>query len=283
MIVYFNDQFLKLEDVKISPFDRGFQYADGVYEVIRTYYGKLFRYQDHLERLKHSLDAIKITYSEVDNLDWIIYEIIKKNNYAEENFSIYIQITRGASYPRKHSFPKEKVIPTIFISVTPIDISSNNKGIKIIFENDFRWQKCNIKSISLLANVLANQHAEESGAGEAIWNRNGYLLEGSHTNFWAIKNEEVWTAPLSNLILPGVSRKVILEVCRNSGIKVREQAIKEDEINSFDEFFVSGTTSEIIPVVKINDSIIGDGKPGKTTQMIHSEFNKYVKSKTWIK
>ena len=283
MIVFFNDQFLNLEDVKISPFDRGFQYADGVYEVIRTYFGKLFRYQDHLERLKHSLDAIKISYSKVDNLDRIIYEIIKKNNYAEENFSIYIQITRGVSYPRKHSFPKGKVIPTVFISVTPIDNSPNDKGIKIIFENDFRWQKCNIKSISLLANVLANQHAEELGAGEAIWNRDGYLLEGSHTNFWAIKNEEVWTAPLSNLILPGVSRKVILEVCRNVGIKVHEQAIKEDEINSFNEFFVSGTTSEIIPVVKINDSIVGDGKPGKTTKMIHSEFINYVQSRTWTK
>ncbi|MCL5028899.1 MAG: D-amino-acid transaminase [Bacteroidetes bacterium] len=283
MIVFFNGQFLELEEVKISPYDRGFQYADGVYEVIRTYYGKLFRYQDHLERLKKSLEAIKIDYSEIDKLDSIIYKIIEKNNYTYDDFSIYIQITRGESYPRKHSFPSEKINPTVFISVTPLDDASNdNTGIKIIFENDFRWQKCDIKSISLLASVLANQHAVEEDAGEAIWNRDGYLLEGSHTNFWAIKNEEVWTAPLSNLILPGVSRKVIIEVCRNSGIKVSEQAVRENEINSFDEFFVSGTTSEIKPVVQINDWIVGDGKPGKITNKIHSEFNKYVQSKIWL-
>lgn len=283
MIVFFNGQFLELEEVKISPYDRGFQYADGVYEVIRTYYGKLFRYQDHLERLKKSLESIKINYSEIDKLDSIIYKIIEKNNYTYDDFSIYIQITRGESYPRKHSFPSEKINPTVFISVTPLDDASNdNTGIKIIFENDFRWQKCDIKSISLLANVLANQHAVEEGAGEAIWNRDGYLLEGSHTNFWAIKNEEVWTAPLSNLILPGVSRKVIIEVCRNSGITVHEQAVRQNEINSFDEFFVSGTTSEIKPVVQINDWIVGDGKPGEITNKIRTEFNKYVQSKIWL-
>ncbi len=282
MIVFFNDKFLELEEVKISPFDRGFQYADGVYEVIRTYFGKLFRFQDHLERLKNSLDALKINYPKMDILESTIYEIIKKNNFIGDNFSVYIQITRGVSYPRKHSFPKDNTNPTTFISVTPIEKISKQKGIKIIFENDFRWQRCDIKSISLLASVLANQHAVEEGAGEAIWIRDGYLLEGSHTNFWAVKNGEVWTAPLSNLILPGVSRKVIIEVCNNSGIKVHEEPIKQNEINLYDEFFVSGTTSEIIPVTQINDDIIGDGKPGEITKNIHAEFNKYVQSKTWM-
>ncbi len=283
MIVFFNGNYLELDEVKISPFDRGFQYADGIYEVIRTYFGKLFRFEDHLERLKNSLDAIKINYPNLDLLESIIYEIIKKNNFGGDNFSIYIQITRGNSYPRKHSFPKDHVVPTTFISITPIDEAPNDKGIKIIFENDFRWQRCDIKSISLLASVLANQHAVEEGAGEAIWIRDGYLLEGSHTNFWAIKNGEVWTAPLSNLILPGVSRKVIIEVCNNSGIKVHEEPVKEKEINSFEEFFVSGTTSEIIPVIQIYDRVIGGGQLGKMTRKIQAEFNNYVQSKVWIK
>ncbi len=284
MIVYFNGQFLELEEVKISPYDRGFQYADGVYEVIRTYFGKLFRYKDHLERLKESLASIKIRYNEADKLESIIYKIIEINNYAGADLSVYIQITRGASYPRKHSFPPETVEPTIFVSVTPIEEKSNDsgKGIKIIFENDFRWLRCDIKSISLLASVLANQHAVEEGAGEAIWIKDGLLLEGSHTNFWGIKDNEVWTAPLSNIILPGVSRKVIIEVCHYSGIPVVEQAIRENEIKFYDEFFVSGTTTEIKPVIQINDLILGDGKPGKLTQKIQSAFSEYVKSRKWI-
>jgi D-alanine transaminase len=284
MIVYFNGQFLELEDVKISPFDRGFLYADGIYEVIRTYYGRMFRYEDHLDRLRKSLEAIKINYNGTDSLESDIYKLFELNHYSNPNLSIYIQVTRGVSFPRKHTFPGKDVNPTVFISVSPIEKDTKvlNKGIKAILEEDLRWSRCNIKSISLLPAVLANQHAVEEEAEEAILVRDEYLMEGSHTNFWGVRNGEVWTAPLSNLILPGVTRAVILEICKSTGVKLIEQAIHKNDITSFDEFFISGTTTEIKPVTRINDDIIGNGKPGEITRKIFDAYIEYVESKSWF-
>jgi D-alanine transaminase len=284
MIVYFNGQFQELNEVKISPFDRGFLYADGVYEVIRTYYGKLFRYADHLERFKASLDAIKINYAETDLLEKNIYKLFELNKYTNPNICVYIQITRGVSFPRKHSFPSADVKPTVFISASPIENDEHviNKGIKAILEEDTRWTRCNIKSVSLLPAVLANQHAVEEGAEEAIMIRDSKLMEGSHTNFWGVKNGEVWTAPLSNLILPGITRTVILEICNNIGLKVIEQAIDKNDIDKFDEFFISGTTTEVKPVTKIEDNFIGNGRPGEITCKIYDAYLKYVESKSWF-
>ncbi|MGA7721686.1 MAG: D-amino-acid transaminase [Ignavibacteriaceae bacterium] len=283
MIVYFNGQFTDLEEVKISPFDRGFLYADGVYEVLRTYYGRLFRYTDHLERFKSSLSAIKINFTGIDILESNIYKLFELNKYSNPNLSVYIQVTRGVSFPRKHSFPEVEVKPTIFISASPIENDNHiiEKGIKAILEEDIRWSRCNIKSISLLPAVLANQHAVEQGAGEAILVRDEYLMEGSHTNFWGIKNGEVWTAPLSNLILPGVTRTVIIELCKSSGVNVIEKAIKKARIKEFDEFFITGTTTEIMPVTQINDYIIGNGEAGSTTAKIHKAYLEYVDGKAW--
>ncbi|MDR3627232.1 MAG: D-amino-acid transaminase [Ignavibacteriaceae bacterium] len=284
MIVYFNGQFQELNEVKISPFDRGFLYADGVYEVIRTYYGKLFKYADHLERFKASLDAIKINYAETDLLEQNIYKLFELNKYTNPNISFYIQITRGVSFPRKHPFPSADVKPTVFISASTIENDEHaiNKGIKAILEEDTRWTRCNIKSVSLLPAVLANQHAVEEGAEEAIMIRDGLLMEGSHTNFWGIKNGEVWTAPLSNLILPGITRTVILEICSYIGIRVNEQAIDKNDINNFDEFFISGTTTEVKPVTQIGADVIGSGVPGEITCRIYDAYLKYVESRNWF-
>ncbi len=283
MKVYFNGQYLELDEVRISPFDRGFQYADGVYEVMRTYYEKLFHARDHFARLKESLKAIRIKYNEVDELEDIIYKLIELNSYSNSETSAYIQITRGEFYPRKHSFPPENVKPTVFVAVTPIsgDTRTLGKGIKVILEEDIRWSRCNIKSISLLPSVLANQHAVDEGAEEAIWVRDGILYEGSHTNFWGVKDEKIFTAPLSNYILPGVSRKVLIEVCRSGGIEVKEEVIKESELKTFQEFFITGTNTEVKPIIQINDWKLGDGKPGIITKKIHSLLLHYIDSKQW--
>jgi len=284
MIVYFNGQFSELDDVKVSPFDRGFLYADGVYEVIRTYYGKLFRYAEHLERFRNSLSEIKINFAGTEELEKNIYKLFELNKYSNPNISIYIQVTRGVSFPRKHSFPTVEVKPTVFIYALPIENDTHNidEGIKAILDEDVRWSRCNIKSISLLPAVLANQHAVEEGAEEAILIRDEHLMEGSHTNFWGIRNGEVWTAPLSNLILPGVTRTVILEVCNSLGLNVIEQAINKNDIKNFNEFFISGTTTEIKPVIQINELKIGNGKPGKITNKIYNGYLEYVQGKSWI-
>ncbi len=285
MKVFFNGQYLELEQVRISPFDRGFQYADGVYEVMRTYFGKLFRASDHFERLKESLKQIRIKYSEVDQLENVIYRLIELNQFSGKDVSAYIQITRGEFFPRRHSFPPENVKPTVFVSVSVIHEESRSlpEGIKLIIVKDIRWSRCDIKSISLLPGVLANQHAVDEGAEEAIWERDGILYEGSHTNFWAVKDGIVYTAPLSNYILPGISRKVVIEVCRENSIRVTEEAVRKDELKSFDEFFITGTTTEVKPVIRIENWKIGGGKPGKITERIYSLLINYIEKKEWIK
>jgi len=275
MIIYLDNKFTKEQDAVVSPFDRGFLFADGVYEAIRTYNKKLFRFEDHFERLKRSLNEIRINYPQTIDLEKIIFELIEKNKIKSEAL-IYLQITRGTSIPRKHNFPEEHVKPTLFISVQNLveNISERQKGIKVILDKDIRWLRCDVKSVSLLPVVLSNQKAKEAGAEEAILVRDGLVTEGTHTNFFAIKNEVVYTAPESNLILSGISRKVVIEICHSIKIKVNENFIQKKELKSFDEFFITSTTKEITPVVQIDDWKINKGKPGKMTLELQTEFSK---------
>lgn len=272
MITYFNGKYLPLEDVRVSPFDRGFQFADGVYEALITYNGKLFLYNEHIERLKRSLKEINLAYNGINGLEDIIYELIKKNNIKEA--SVYLQITRGASYPRRHIFPGPDVQPTVFVTASEVNSSDSTQisGAKVILENDYRWDRCDIKSLMLLPAAMAQQKAHSNGAYEAIWVRDGLLKEGSHTNFFIVRDGAVFTPPLSNTILPGITRQYILNLCRTNNLEVYEEEISASGLDDFDEFFVTGTTTEIKPVVQIEDVKVGDGKPGKTTLMIKELF-----------
>ena len=278
MIAYINNEFLPFDNASISPFDRGFLFADGAYESIRTYNKKLFRFEDHIERLKRSLKEIKIDYNNFDSLEKIIYELIKKNKVDNEAL-IYLQITRGSAFQRIHSFPEQRMISTVFISAShlPPRKEKISKGIKVILHEDLRWQRCDIKSISLLPVVLANQKAAEAGAEEAILHRNGLITEGSHTNFFAVKDCTIFTSPLSNLILEGITRRVVLELCNQLNIKVLEEHIKKNELKSFDEFFVTSTTKEIAPVVQIDESEINNRIPGQITKKLCAVFNDLTK------
>ena len=275
MISYFNGQFYSLLDIKVSPFDRGFLFADGVYESIRTYNGKLFRYKDHLERLKRSLKEIRIDFDQVDSIEGIIYDLIKQNEIKGEAL-IYLQITRGTALPRTHHFPIDKVSPTIFISVTELieNKEEQDKGVKVIMQEDVRWLRCDIKSTSLLPVVLASQKAKEGNAAEAILVRDGIITEGTHTNFFAVKDETVYTAPKSRLILEGITRKVVLEFCEKFKVGFREEFINKDELKSYTEFFITSTTKEITPVVEIDYWIINQGEPGKITKSLQTVFKK---------
>jgi D-alanine transaminase len=275
MKVYFNNQIKSLDVVNLSPFDRGFLFADGVYESIRTYNKKLFRYNDHLERLKRSLKEVKIEFKEFESLKNIIYELIKKNN-IEAEVLVYLQISRGSAVPRTHSFPKEKISPTLFISVKEFgeDIEKQEKGVKVILQEDIRWLRCDIKSTSLLPVVLASQKATEENAVEAILVRDGLITEGTHTNFFAVKDDTVFTAPKSRLILEGITRKVVLEFCEKFKIDCREEFINKDDLKSFEEFFITSTTKEITPVTSIDYWSINQGEPGKITKSLQAVFNK---------
>jgi D-alanine transaminase len=275
MIVYFNNDFKLHSEVNLSPFDRGFLFADGVYESIRTYNKKLFRFEDHLERLKRSLKEIRIDFKEFDSLENIICQLMIKNEIDDEAL-VYIQITRGTAMPRTHSFPKEKISPTIFISVQNLrkNTREQTKGVKVILQEDVRWLRCDIKSTSLLPVVLASQKASEENASEAILVRDGLITEGTHTNFFAVKNETVFTAPSSRLILDGITRKVVLEFCNKFKIDYQEKFINKDDLKSYDEFFITSTTKEITPVIKIDYWSVNEEQPGKITKSLQSLFKK---------
>jgi len=277
MIVYFNTDFKLLNDVSLSPFDRGFLFADGVYESIRTYNKKLFRYEDHLNRLKRSLRETRIDFMELDSIENIIYELMIKNDIEDEALA-YLQITRGSAIPRTHSFPEEKISPTTLISVQNLkeNTEEQTKGVKVILQEDVRWLRCDIKSTSLLPVVLASQKATEENAADAILVRDGMVIEGTHTNFFAVKNETLYTAPKSKLILEGITRKVVLELCDNFKIDYREEFIEKDDLKSFDEFFITSTTKEITPVTSIDYWTINEGNPGKITKSLQSLFKKIV-------
>jgi len=278
MIVYFNNQLLEMSKVLASPFDRGFLFADGVYESIRTYSGKLFKYHEHLERLKRSLGEIRIKFERFEELEKIIYQLAELNNLTGKDFLVYIQITRGVSFPRKHSFPSPDEQPTIFISVSKLDenTADQQKGVKVILHEDLRWLRCDIKSVSLLPAILANQKAIESNAVEAVLHRKDLITEGSHTNFFGIIKGKVVTAPKSNLILAGITREVVISLCKKLKIKLEEEFIKLNELKNCEEFFITSTTKEIYPVVQIDDRIIGSGKPGNITKKLQSAFKELV-------
>ena len=224
--------------------------------------------EDHLDRLKRSLKETRIDFKDLDPIENIIYELMIKNDIEDEALA-YLQITRGSAIPRTHSFPVEKISPTIFISVQNLkeNIEEQTKGVKVILQEDVRWLRCDIKSTSLLPVVLASQKATEENAADAILVRDGQITEGTHTNFFAIKNETVYTAPKSRLILEGITRKVVLEFCDKFKIDYREEFIEKDELKSFDEFFITSTTKEITPVTRNRLLENQSGKSGQNNNV----------------
>lgn len=272
MIVYFNDKYIPHEDVKISPFDRAFLFSDGVYEALRTYNGKLFRLDDHLERLKYSLAQLEIPFNGFNLIETVCAKLAEINN-IKTDYSVYLQISRGVSFPRTHNY-ENNLTPNVFAFVKPIKDNTKeiNSGVKVILEKDLRWLRCDIKSTSLLPSVMANQNAIRNNAYEAILFRDDFITEGSHTSFFAVKDNKVFTAPLSNYILNGITRKVILELCKENKFEISEENIKVKNIKDYDEFFITGTTTEVTPVIQIDDWLVGDGKPRILTCNIQNLF-----------
>lgn len=271
-IIYLNGTFIPKEKATLSPDDRGFIFADGVYEVIKYYNGKPFRYDDHVERLKRSLKEIQIGFENLASLEAIFFRLLEENKLTGVHAGIYIQITRGAN-KRVHHFPAE-IRPTVYVFVSELPSFTENleKGIKVIAREDIRWLRCDIKSVALLPNTMLYNQAVEAGAGECVLVRNGKVTEATHSSVLAVKNGTVLTHPLSNLILPGITRKVILEICTENNISVEERAFSEAELYEMDEVIIAGTGSEITPVIQINDSPVGNKKPGEITRFLQKIF-----------
>lgn len=277
MIGYLNGEFLPKEEITISPDDRGFLFADGAYEVIRCYDGKLFKNEAHIQRLGRSLKALRIEFPEVNELTGVAEQLIEKNNLNTDQATVYFQATRGVA-PRTHRFPVNPVPATIYASASPFQPHQDelDNGIKVILVSDTRWSRCDIKSISLLPNILAHQQARDNGAPEAIFIRDGAITEGTHSNFFGVYDGQIYTAPESNYLLPGITRQVVLDLALIMGIPVKKFPILETQLKHADEIFIAGTTVEITPVVRVDEWTVGNGKPGPITKKLQTAFYEYI-------
>jgi D-alanine transaminase len=274
-IVYLNGQYLPLANAKISVMDRGFLFGDGVYEVIPAYSGKLFRLEDHLERLDNSLRAIRLQNPH-SHEQWrnLLTPLLKK----DLDQSIYLQITRGVAPKRDHAFPQH-VTPTVFAMVSGITPHADaDNGIKALSMEDSRWKLCHTKAITLLANVLLRQEAIDHDCAEALLFKDGYLTEGAASNVFAVIDGILVTPPKSSAILPGITRDVILEIARKNNIPCSEQAISATDIKKASEIWITSSTREIIPVVELDSEKIADGKPGPVWKTFYKLFQEHKQS-----
>lgn len=268
-IVYFDGRYIAKNEVRVSPDDRGFLLGDGIYEVAAAYDGRFVALDRHMDRLRRSLAGSRIDGSVADPLETVFQELLERNGFGESGKAmVYLQVTRGVA-PRSHAFPKVPCRPTVYAYAAPFpDMGNLEAGVGAITRPDLRWSRCDIKVISLIANVLANQEAKESGAFEAILIRDGVALEGTHTNFFAVKVGIVRTAPLSNLVLPGITRELVIEALLRAGIELVEEPVAADELAAMDELFITGTTTEVVPIVRLDGKPVGDGSPGPVTSRI---------------
>lgn len=263
------------EKASVSVLDRGFLLGDGVYEVIPVYHGKLFRLNEHLERLQNSLDAVGI--NNPYNLEqWAILldELVKLNNGGD--LSVYLQVTRGVA-ERDHAFP-ENIEPTVFAMANPIkppDTKWGETGIAAMVLDDDRWMHCDIKSISLQPNVLLRQRAIDNGFSEAILVRNGLVTEGAASNLFIVKEGVVSTPPKSPYLLPGITRDLIVELLQKQGLECLEQDISREQLFAAEEVWLSSSTKEILPVTRLNDQPVGTGHPGDVWKQAIELYRKY--------
>ncbi len=261
------------DEARVSVNDRGFLFADGIYEVVRVYGGRPYLMEPHMDRMGRGLRALRIDFHDVDDVVRASHRLLEANDVAGDG-TIYIQITRGAA-PRSHAFPGPGTDPTVYITAKPLTPHPEEywlDGVDAITLPDNRWARCDIKSIALLPNVLANQAAHEAGAFEALFVRDGVVVEGSHSNLWGVHRGRLITYPASNYILPGITRARVFELAEELGIEATEEALYYEDFYDLDEVFLSGTTTEIMPVVRVDGREIVDGEPGPVTRRVQDAF-----------
>lgn len=269
---FINGRFLPLAEASVSIEDRGFQFGDGVYEVIRTYGGRPFKLEAHLARLSRSAEAIDLRqpYS-VDQWNGYIQEGLGLAAFPEAK--IYVQITRGAA-PRDHAYTQD-LEPTIVMTIRelrPLASGLQAAGVEAMTVEDIRWGRCDIKSVNLLANVLARQQAKQAGVFEAILVKDGEVTEGSVSNVIIVENGTLITAPEGSRILSGVTRQVVLALAREEGLEIKERYPSQRQLYGASEVFLTGTTVEVLGVIRIDGKPIGDGEPGPVTRSLAKRF-----------
>ncbi len=255
-------------------------FGDGVYEVWRVVNGRLFEPERHLARLERGLRELRIDARDVangDEIDRIAERLLTEDGLLEGEATLYLEVTRGAA-PRTHQFPPAGTMPTVYAMANrfapPEELRA--RGGAAITVPDIRWLRCDIKTIQLLPNVFAKEAAAERGAIEALMVRDGVVTEGSHANVLAVFGDVIRTHPLDHLILPGITRAVVIEIARELDIRVDETAFTEEELRRADEIFLAGTTSDVMPIVRVNDRPVGAGVPGPVTKRLFDAFRAHI-------
>jgi D-alanine transaminase len=271
-IAYLNGEFLPLSQARISPLDRGFIFGDGVYEVIPVYGRRVFRLEDHLRRLDHSLDGIRLPNPH-GRLQWtqIIRELVRRSPHEDQ--SLYLQITRGAA-KRDHAFP-EDVPQTVFLMTNALSVPTQeavDRGVAAVTLLDNRWQRCDLKTTALLPNVLLRQLAVDAGAVEAVLLRDGVLTEGAASNIFVVRNGVLLIPPKSHFILPGITYDVVLELAQEHGIPYEIRNVSEAEVRSAQELWLSSSTREVLAITRLDAQAVGDGKPGPLFRRMYALF-----------
>jgi len=271
-IVYLNGEFMPADEARIPVLDRGFIFGDGVYEVIPVYSRRPFRLVEHFQRLQRSLDAVRIA-NPLSGPEWVrlIEEIVARN--PGEDQSVYLQVTRGVA-KRDHAFPKDAK-QTVFVMSGPLSTPGPDKiehGVAAVTTTDYRWLRCDVKSVSLLANCLLRQHAVDAGAEEVVMLRDGYLSEGSSSNVFAVRNGVLLAPPKNHLVLPGITYDVILELAAATRLPVEVREIPEAEVRGADELWLTSSTKEVLAIATLDGKPVGSGRPGEVFRMMHGEF-----------
>ena len=274
-IAHFNGQLLPLDRISISPLDRGFIFGDGVYEVIPVYDGVMLRGREHFERLQRSMDEIRLENPHtVDEWLGLVEKLLA---HHPGNQSVYIQVTRGVPTKRDHALPKG-LTPTVFMMCYPLASPTREQvenGVACVTARDFRWEKCHIKSTSLLGNVLARQLSADVGATETILLRDGFLTEASASNVFVVKGGVVAAPPRDNLILLGITYDLLVRLAAEGTVKLEIRPIPEGELRAADEVWLTSSTKEVLAVTQLDGRPVADGKPGATFRRMHALYQEH--------
>lgn len=273
-VIFYNGTFMDTTktDATFPIEERGFQFGDGIYEVIRLYEGVFYTLKEHMDRLYRSLNEVRITIPWTQaELTALLEELVQKNAFTNDG-QVYLQITRGSA-PRNHVFP-EQVTPNVvaYVKEAARPMTTMKQGVTAFLADDIRWLRCDIKSLNLLPAVLAKQAAKEQGGYEAIFHRNGVVTECSSSNVYLVKDGTIYTHPATNLILNGITRQRVVAICEANQLPLVEKAFSVEEIAQADELFLTSTTSEVTPIISVDGKAIGDGNVGSLTKSLQALY-----------
>lgn len=285
MLVYLNGTYLPAEQATLSVLDRGFVFGDGIYEVTRVIGGAPFAEAEHYERLARSLRGLRLDPTGADpaTLSAVGARLLRDNDLLQGEATIYVQVTRGSA-PRTHAFPSPAVRPTVYVATarfTP-NPRMQSDGVAVITTPDIRWSRCDLKTVNLLPNVLAKQDATEAGAFEAIFVRDGVVTEGAHTNLFGVIDGVVRTYPRCNYILGGITRDVVIELAHDAGLPLREEPMLLADLARAEELFITGTTTDVTPVVKVDGRAVGDGRPGPVAAKLYERLSARMRAEAVV-